>query len=295
MKVNVSVVLFTLLLDVGFLGVSHADPNPNVRVSGEAISGSARYVSLEQVDPSTGDGINWQLVRERGNLETGETSREVVIRSGELSIFDGYPLNAFWSIGGGRVFDHLIPATEDHPAFIESQSAIVMICAGWGGENGGYAEGICEYLPEAYVVSGIVRNGTEARYFPLGGNEQVFTVDRFRSPILSGKDEWQRFGVIFAFADCSDVGSKKTCLIGIGGEFSEPQVVFFDGTDGWSIKQVEIDRRITVEDTPKALGWTVYFKVVKDGVERTAMAIILTNENQKGKVIFHVSDDPWIN
>lgn len=283
------VVLFLSL----FSGIAFSleDNSVRVNVSGSALApGGVQYVSVEAVG-TDGKGFDWRLLKEVVNPDTGAVSTELVFRSGERQMF-GYPLNAFWSVSAGKVFLRVIPATDEHPAWVESQVAVVFVCSGWGGGKPGSANGVCEYLPVSNDVKGIMSDADTATYVVPGGNSaQVFRIGNFRSPTVGERDQYGTFGIVFAYADCSDGVKMTRCFVGIGSQQnSEPRVVFLDGTDGWALKLIEIDRAMVVEELPRAAGWSTQLKVVKGGVERTATATVLPN----GESVFHVLENPWI-
>lgn len=276
-----------------FCGIANvgAEDQLSVHVTGDTVaSDGSRYSTIETRD-ADGNGTDWRLIRERVDVTTGEIARDVVLRSGEKSV-DGFPLNAFWSVNAGRIFDQIIPETDEHPAWVESKIALVMPCAGWGGDQAGSLSGVCQFLPDSGDLTAILRDGDEAVYLPSGQDSKSFTVSSFRSPVLSGKSSDGSVGVMFVFADCSDgtANDAVRCIIAVGREHNNPRVAFLNGTDGWQIKMVEIDRTMVVEELPRALGWTAYFKVVQNGVERLASATVLPD----GGVNLTIEVEPWI-
>lgn len=286
-----SIVLFFLLIILSFFDEAFSLENASTRVNGSTqSSGGIQYLSTEAVGVD-GRGIDWRLLRETVDPQTGNVSTELVFRSGEREVF-GYPLNAFWSVSAGRTFFRTIPATDEHPAWTENQTIIVFACSGWGGEKPGSVNGICKYLPESNEVMGVISDADTAVYAPPGGNStQVFRIGNFQSPAVGERDRYGTLGIVFTYADCSDDTRVTRCLIGIGYQKeSEPRVVFLDGTDGWFLKRVEIDRAIVVEELPRVAGWSAQLRVTRDGVERTAIATVLPNAEN----VFHVTENPWI-
>lgn len=258
---------------------------------GEKLSGDTssvfgtRYFVAEEFGPD-GKATFWQMVRETVNLESGSVSHEVVLKTGDKQVA-GYPLNAFWSVWAGKKPDGFVEATDEYPAFTKSRVSIMFMCAGWGGDKPGNVTGVCEYDPKTGSVSSIMIEGDSALHAVSGASSAiVYRVGNFRSPTISEKDAWGRFGTLFVFADCESGGVSTRCLIAKTPEYPEPRVMFLDGTNGWRIKFVEVDRKFVVEEIPPSFGHTVTFKVVREGNERPATAVILRN----GDVAVHITE-----
>ncbi len=295
-----SIVCFFVLFIACFCAsrVSLAVDVASVKVTGDTVSQyGIRYYTVETRD-TDGNGTDWRLMRERiENQDTGEVTKDVVLRPGDKWV-DEFPIRALWSVRFGEIFNRVVPATGDSPARIETNPALVMGCAGWGGGQAGSLSGICQFLPDSGELTVVLRDGSEAIYAPVGKDPKSYRIGNFRSPIMSGSGQNGFIGIVFAYADCghgSNDEHPNRCLVASGIGQSTPRIVFMNGADesqGWQIKMVEIDQEMTVEEIPEAKGWTAYLHVSKDGADRLATATVMLDGGQS---TLQVSADPWVN